>query len=94
MAEYRCCWNCMYGFCAAKKTVEEEKRFAATKRICCAPFPVSNRAENPFKRRYCKQFVHKELLFSRHRSITKQEAAKMVSMSEEELIEYWSGNNG
>lgn len=88
MAEYKCCWNCLYGFCIARTTIEEKRRSAASERVCCAPYPVSNRAENPYKRRYCTQFVSnvaRPEIFM----IDKEVAEKLNGMSEEELVSYW-----
>ena len=54
---YKCCWNCLESAPAACKDQAEMQKLRASKRFCCASYPVSNRLENPFKQRYCKQFV-------------------------------------
>lgn len=51
---FKCCWNCANGLTAACQSREETERFRATKRFCCASYPVSSHAENPYKQRYCK----------------------------------------
>ena len=91
---YKCCWNCMESAPAACKDIDEMQKLRATKRFCCASYPVSNRLENPFKQRHCKQFVP-EPVFPFGHEITKREAEKLSKMSEDELVAYWKdGKDG
>jgi hypothetical protein len=85
---YKCCWNCENGFTVATNPEEEEKRINASKRMCCANYPVSNRLQNPFQQRYCKQFVPDYIPKKGH-FIDKKEAEKLGKMSADELLEYW-----
>lgn len=86
---YKCCWNCANGFVCVAPTLETTDRFNASKRFCYASYPVSQHAENPFKRRYCKQFeVHTHGVRFGH-EITKGEAEKLNLMSVYDLVEYW-----
>ena len=85
---YKCCWNCGHAFTCSTSPKEQEDKLNASKRLCCAPYPVSNRFENPFKRRYCKQFHEANFSF-RFRAITKEEAEEFNRWSPEKLVEYW-----
>lgn len=87
---YKCCWNCMEASPAACKDREEMRKLRASKRFCCASYPVSNRLENPYKQRYCKQFIP-EPTFPFGYEITKQEAEKLNEMTVDELVKYWYG---
>jgi hypothetical protein len=78
---------------AACKEQAEEQKLRASKRFCCASYPVSNRLENPFKQRYCKQFLP-EYYFAFGHEITKKEAEKLNQMTPEELLEYWRAEDG
>lgn len=84
---YKCCWNCDNGFtvCAGNET----NRINASKRVCCASYPVSSRLENPFKQRYCKQFESAPYPAKGH-FIDKKEAEKLNAMTAEELMDYWA----
>lgn len=53
---YKCCWNCQNGFAISAITQYDTDFFNANKRFCLAPYPVSERPQNPFKQRFCKQF--------------------------------------
>lgn len=86
---YKCCWNCGNSAPAACKTKEEQDRLRASKRFCCAYYPVSNRLENPFKQRYCKQFEPPFAFHPFYPEITKKEADKLQQMTAEELIAHW-----
>lgn len=85
---YKCCWNCENGFTVCAKTEEEEERINASKRICCAAYPVSNRLENSFQRRYCKQF-EADCRPKKGHFIDKTEAEKLNAMTPDELVKYW-----
>ena len=85
---YRCCWNCGNGFPVCAKTEEESERINASKRVCCAANPVSNRLENPFQRRYCKQF-EPDFRVKKGHFIDKAEAEKLNAMTTDELVKYW-----
>lgn len=85
---YKCCWNCENGFPVCAKTKEDEERINASKRICCAAYPVSNRLENPFQQRYCKQFEQDYRVKKGH-FIDKKEAEKLNQMTPDELVNYW-----
>lgn len=85
---YKCCWNCENGFAISAKTREEMELINASKRICCADYPVSNRLENPFKRRYCKQFMP-DFCKQQGDFIDKVDAEKLNAMTPYELVEYW-----
>ena len=89
---YKCCWNCLESAPAACNDREEMQKLRASKRFCCASYPVSNRLENPFKQRYCKQFVP-EYHFAFGHEITKKEAEKLNQMTTDELLEYWRKDN-
>ena len=89
---YKCCWNCLESAPAACNDIEEMQKLRASKRFCCASYPVSNRLENPFKQRYCKQFVP-EYYFAYGHEITKKEAEKLNQMTTHELLEYWRKDN-
>ena len=78
---------------AACKEQADEQKLRASKRFCCASYPVSNRLENPFKQRYCKQFLP-EYYFAFGHEITKKEAEKLNQMTPEELLEYWRAEDG
>jgi hypothetical protein len=56
--------------------------------MCCAPYPVSNHLEDPFKQRYCKQF-EEEYHARKGHLITKTEAQKLMEMSPSQLVKYW-----
>ena len=90
---YKCCWNCLESAQAACKDYEEMQKLRASKRFCCASYPVSNRLENPFKQRYCKQFVP-EYFFAFGHEISKKEAEKLNQMTPEELLKYWEAEDG
>lgn len=87
---FKCCWNCGNGFTCCS-TRDAEIRFNSSKRLCCASVPVSNHGENPFKQRYCKQFEvpYRERARMGHFS-TKDEAAQLNTMGEDELVQYWT----
>ena len=85
---YKCCWNCENGYTVSTKSEEEEKRINASKRMCCAYYPVSNSLQNPFQQRYCKQFVEDYRVKKGH-FIGKKEADKLKAMTVDELMEYW-----
>jgi hypothetical protein len=78
---------------AACKDHAEMQKLRASKRFCCAAYPVSNRLENPFKQRYCKQFLPEYYIAFGH-VITKKEAEKLNQMTPEELSEYWRAEDG
>ena len=86
---YKCCWNCGNGFTCVAHTKEAEDRFNASKRFCCASYPVSNHGENPFKQRYCKQFDVPTYGVRFGHEITKEEAEKLNLMSVDDLVKYW-----
>jgi hypothetical protein len=90
---YKCCWNCWDSAPVAHKDYEEMQKLRASKRACCACYPVSNRLENPFKQRYCKQFVPSGYFTFGH-EITKKEAEKLNQMTPEELLNYWRAEDG
>jgi hypothetical protein len=90
---YKCCWNCVESAPGACKDEAEEQKLRASKRFCCASYPVSNRLENPFKQRYCKQFLP-EYYFAFGHEITKKEAEMLNQMTPEELLEYWRADDG
>ena len=94
MKPYKCCWNCANGFTAACRTKEEEVIFRATKRFCCASYPVSSHSENPFKQRYCRQSEKPMFGIRYGHEITKKEAERLNKMNAAELIEYWRKQNG
>lgn len=85
---YKCCWNCINGYTVAANTDEENERLNASKRFCCADYPVSNSLENPFKKRYCKQFEPDSRVKKGH-FIDKKEADKLNLMTVNELVEHW-----
>lgn len=81
---YKCCWNCLHGSCMILPTREETERFEVSFRICSASYPVSNRPENPFKRRnYCKRFEPK----LNHRPIDRLDAYVLDGMTVENRLE-------
>jgi len=86
---YKCCWNCANGFSIAASTSEEMKRSSVHERACCAPRPVSNRRENPFKQRYCTQF-EPDVYYRRYHIISRKEAEMLDKMTVDELMEYWN----
>lgn len=86
---FKCCWNCSNGFTAACQSREETERFRATKRFCCASYPVSSHAENPYKQRYCKQFEIPMFGIRFGHEISKLEAQKLNTMTAAELVQYW-----
>ena len=87
---YKCCWNCGNGFDAIGVSKEDTERFCASKRFCMASYPVSNHGENPFKQRYCKQFVEPfRMIYRRGHFITKEEAEQLDKMTVHELVQYW-----
>ena len=88
MGMYKCCWNCREACPCACNDREEMLKLRASKRFCCASHPVSNRLENPFKQRYCKQFVPQYWFYLGH-EITKKEAEQLCKMTAAELLEYW-----
>jgi hypothetical protein len=88
MAVYKCCWNCQNGFTVCSNNAEQVELWNASKRMCCASYPVSNHLENPFKQRYCKQF-EEEYHARKGHLITKAEAQKLMEMTPEQLIKYW-----
>jgi hypothetical protein len=81
----------MHGITVCAKTKEEYERINASKRCCDAPYPVSNRLENPFKQRYCKQF-DPDFRVKKGHFIDKKEAEKLNAMTPEELVKYWEEN--
>ena len=85
---YKCCWNCDNGYPVAHKDKAEGERINASKRVCMADYPVSNHFENPFKKRYCKQFSADYRVKKGH-SIDKKEAEKLNQMTTDELVRYW-----
>lgn len=85
---YKCCWNCDNGYPVAHKDKDERERINASKRVCMACYPVSNRLENPFKQRYCKQFEPDYRVKKGH-FIDKKEAERLNAMTPEELVQYW-----
>ena len=89
---YKCCWNCENGFTVCTKTEEEAERINASKRMCCANYPISNRLQNPFQRRYCNQFVADYRPKKGH-FISKTEAEKLNAMTTAELVKYWGERN-
>jgi hypothetical protein len=94
MGMYKCCWNCDNGYPVCAETEEKSERINASKRICCAFYPVSNHLENPFKKRYCKQF-EKDYRVKKGHFIDKKEAEKLNQMTSDELMEYWKrGGDG
>ena len=86
---FKCCWNCANGLTAACQSREETERFRATKRFCCASYPVSSHAENPYKQRYCKQFEIPMFGIRFGDEISKLEAQKLNTMTTAELVQYW-----
>lgn len=86
---YKCCWNCANASLCAAQTKEETDRFNASKRFCCALYPVSNHGENPFKQRYCRQFEGYIYGAKFGHEITKKEAEKLNMMSVDQLVMYW-----
>lgn len=84
---YKCCWNCGNAVTAACKTEEEAFSFKATKRFCCASYPVSKYALNPYKKRWCGQFEEKQHPI--FRVIDRNEAEKLELIAPKEQIEYW-----
>ena len=86
---YKCCWNCMHGITICAKTKEEYERINASKRCCDAPYPVSNRFEDPFKQRHCKQF-EPDFRVKKGHFIDKKEAEKLNAMTTDELVKYWA----
>lgn len=90
---YKCCWNCINGYKACAKTNAEMELVNASKRFCCASYPVSNRLENPFKKRYCKQF-EADFKYRTEPFIDKKEAEWLIGMTAEELLEYWRKQHG
>lgn len=86
---YKCCWNCDNGFRVSMKNEEEEKRINASKRMCCAVYAVSNHLQNPFQKRYCRQFEPNYFAEMEGRLIDKKEAEKLNQMTPEELVQYW-----
>jgi hypothetical protein len=89
MGMYKCCWNCVNGFKVCAKTKEENERINASKRVCCADYPVSNHFLNPFQQRYCRQFEKDYRINCRF--IDKKEAEKLNQMTTDELVRYWRG---
>ena len=87
MGMYKCCWNCVNGFEVCAKTKEEQERINASKRVCCADYPVSSHFLNPFQQRYCRQFEQNYRLNCRF--IDKKEAEKLNQMNTDELVQYW-----
>ena len=87
---YKCCWNCFESAPAAHKSRYEMRKLRASKRFCCATYPVSNRLEDPFKQRFCKQFIPNTSFTFGH-EITKKEAENLSKMNVDELLEYWYG---
>ena len=85
---YKCCWNCIHGVTVCAKTKEEYDRINASKRCCDAPYPVSNRLENPFKQRHCRQF-QPDYRPKKGHFIDKDEAEKLSAMTPGELVKYW-----
>lgn len=85
---YKCCWNWINRFPVCAKTEEEEKRINASKRLYCAAYPVSNRLQNPFQRRYCRQFEQDYRVKKGH-FIDKKEAEKLNQITPDELVQYW-----
>ncbi len=85
---YKCCWNCWYGLTGCTQSPVETERLRVSKRICDAPHPVSSHLQNPFQRRYCKQFSMDGFPAVGH-YINKQEAEKLNCMTVDELLEYW-----
>lgn len=93
MAMYKCCWNCQNGFTVCMLKNEGVDEINASKRMCCAPYPVSNHLINPFQQRYCKQF-EEEYYPRKGHLITKAEAQKLMEMTPAELLKYWEDNHG
>ena len=85
---YKCCWNCFNSVPAYCRDKDEMRRLRVSKRFCCAAYPVSNRLENPFKQRYCKQF-EPDYYFAFGCEITKKEAEKLNQMTTDELLKYF-----
>ena len=85
---YKCCWNCINGHTVCARTNEEMEWINASKRFCCADYPVSNHLLNPFQQRYCKQFEPDYRVKKGH-FIDKKEAEKLNQMTPEELVQYW-----
>ena len=85
---YKCCWNCDNGYPVAHKDKDYAEKINASKRVCMAFRPVSNRLENPFKQRYCKQFEPDYRVKKGH-FIDKKEAEKLNPMTQDELVQYW-----
>ena len=86
---YKCCWNCANGVTCVSSTKETTESFNASKRLCCASYPVSNHGENPFKQRYCKKFEVPTYGVRFGHEITKEESEKLNLMSVYDLIKYW-----
>ena len=85
---YKCCWNCMNGLTVCTNNAEQEELWNASKRMCCASYPVSNHLINPFQQRYCKQFEQDNYPRKGH-FIDKKEAEKLNTMTPDELVRYW-----
>lgn len=88
---YKCCWNCANGLICASFNIDEEYRLNASKRFCGAPYPVSQHGENPFKKRYCKQFAEPTYRVRFGHEITEEEAEKLNHMNVNGLVRYWKG---
>lgn len=86
---FKCCWNCDNGITAVCQSREETERFRATKRFCCAPYPVFSYTGDPYRQRYCKQFEIPMFGVQFGHEIDKLEASKLSTMNSNELVQYW-----
>lgn len=90
---YKCCWNCQNGITVCALTKEETEQFNRLYRLCCASYPVSSHRENPFKKRYCKQFEERAYFPISRQEITKEEADFLLNLTKKQIIDYWENAN-
>lgn len=86
---FKCCWNCDNGLPACSSDKSREEQFNATWRFCCTSYPVSSHAENPDKRRWCKQFEPKRQGPWFWYELTAEEACRLNAMTTDEKVKYW-----
>lgn len=90
---YKCCWNCSHAVRIDAIDKERRELLDATVRACCVPTPVSNRLEDPYKQRYCRQFSPAKDFPVSGREVTKREAIKFKDMYGFYIARYWRENH-
>lgn len=90
---YKCCWNCENGLCGCFPDEKKTDLYRKVYRLCFAGYPVSHHAENPFKQRYCKQFIERTWFPVSNVELSKEEALMLSKMKQEEIVEYWEERN-